>query len=787
MIERLFRFSLARYESADFVLQQKAKTFLVICLSILFVVMPTLFLSVILHRRDVVAFSAILIGCFITVLVIIILIKGYFATAAHSLFMALLIPLWAVIFTDDFTRSPIEAMDTIVLVLALLTFTPLIFTKRKEWIIAYFTINLIIFFIFIIKIEVDFGISEKTLFEYLMDNTIAFIFVGLISYQVFNISKQALDRAHAEVQKNIELNRNLKQSEENYRNIFQNAQVGLFRTRMEDGKAFESNEQNARMFGYANREEFIQQFIAKDHYVDPNARDAMLGIVQRDGEVRGYEAEFRRKDGSTFWVRFSSKPNYKAGWNEGVAEDITEQKRAQEALRESEEKYRTIIENIEEGYYEVDLAGSFTFFNDSLCRISGFSHEELTGMNFRRMLDRERAENIFRTFNKVYRTGKPERSFIWEIPTKDGMLRSIETSISLITDPAGMPTGFRGVVRDITERKQAEEALRDAEHEKRMILDSLVEHVIHTDSDMRIQWPNRAACDSASMSREELIGRHCYEIWPKRTERCPDCPVFTAMNTGQPTEIEKTTPDGRTWFIRGYPVRDADNKMTSGIEVTLDITDRKQADEQIKNSLREKEVMLKEIHHRVKNNMQIISSLLNLQSRYIRDGHDRELLRESQNRVRSMAMVHEKLYQSEDLAKIDFGGYISTLTRELFHSYPLDETNIKLDIKAKKIFLGVDTAIPCVLIINEIVTNAMKYAFPDKREGIIEIDLKKSEDEYIMVIGDNGIGIPDEIDLNSAETLGLQLVNMLATQLGGTIELDRTAGTKFTLRFPVKV
>lgn len=219
------------------------------------------------------------------------------------------------------------------------------------------------------------------------------------------------------------------------------------------------------------------------------------------------------------------------------------------------------------------------------------------------------------------------------------------------------------------------------------------------------------------------------------------------------------------------------------VMVVRDITERKEAEDKIRASLEEKKVLLREIHHRVKNNMQIISSLLNLQARYITDDQVVDILKESQNRVKSMAMIHEKLYQSSGLARIGFRDYIKNLVTYLFQSYVIDKGRVKIDTEVDNIFLDIDTAIPCGLIINELVTNSLKHAFPDNMSGNINIQLKGTDDMYILKVVDNGIGFPEGLDFRRTETLGLQLINNLVMQLDGTAELIRNDGTEFKILF----
>ncbi|MCE9538423.1 MAG: hypothetical protein K8R85_04285 [Bacteroidetes bacterium] len=209
-------------------------------------------------------------------------------------------------------------------------------------------------------------------------------------------------------------------------------------------------------------------------------------------------------------------------------------------------------------------------------------------------------------------------------------------------------------------------------------------------------------------------------------------------------------------------------------------------------SLREKEVLLMEIHHRVKNNLQVISSLLNLQAEKITQPDLLETFMESKNRIRAMALVHEKLYQSQDLSRIDFTEYMNSFITYMDNSNNLNPENVKIHVNAitQSYFFKIDMAIPCGLILNELISNSFKYAFPENRKGNIHLFFgieKKIEkkNHYILEVADDGIGIPLYVDLKNPNSLGLQLLEMLTEQIGGTLDLDRTKGTKFTIRFPI--
>ncbi len=224
-----------------------------------------------------------------------------------------------------------------------------------------------------------------------------------------------------------------------------------------------------------------------------------------------------------------------------------------------------------------------------------------------------------------------------------------------------------------------------------------------------------------------------------------------------------------------------------------DISGRKKAEERIKKSMEEKEVLLKEIHHRVKNNLQIISSLLSLQRNYIKDEETLRIFIDCQERIRTMALIHEKLYQSDDLANVNFPEYVWELVMGLFQSYKCQPDRVRFNIDVEDISLNIDTAIPVGLIINELVSNSLKHAFPGKRKRELYVKLgkindrgKEGEDSYVLVVRDNGIGFPADIDYHKSGSLGMTLVDAMVKQLYGIIDIDREKGTQFTIKFKKK-
>jgi two-component system, sensor histidine kinase PdtaS len=230
------------------------------------------------------------------------------------------------------------------------------------------------------------------------------------------------------------------------------------------------------------------------------------------------------------------------------------------------------------------------------------------------------------------------------------------------------------------------------------------------------------------------------------------------------------------------PIETEEGKMV--LSAIVDISDRKQKEARIEAALGEKDLLLGEIHHRVKNNLQVVNSLLDLQIDRISDPAVLDMLRESQNRIKSMAMIHQTLYESNDFVEVDFGNFLDTMAPTLVSSYGVDSDQISLVIDVVEVRLPIHAAIPCGLVVNELVSNALKHAFPGGRRGEIKINLAKEDDNAVLSVSDDGVGIAEKHDLGHSKTLGLELVGLLADQLGGELSIKRANPTSFSLRFP---
>jgi len=328
--------------------------------------------------------------------------------------------------------------------------------------------------------------------------------------------------------------------------------------------------------------------------------------------------------------------------------------------------------------------------------------------------------------------------------------------------------------------------IKGAEEPYRLFVEQMSQGAVTLNLSGTILYCNKRFATLLNVPLENLIGSSIYQfVAPENLpilqsalqqgsrENCKTELVFTSSKHG------KSIPFDLTF----NPLMEDELQVIC--LVATDLTEQKQAENRLRAALEEKEVLLKEVHHRVKNNMQVISSLLKLQAENINDKRIAEMFYESQNRVKAMALVHQKLYQSENLSQIDISVYIQGLMTNLVRSLNFDPGKIMVEVKIEGILLNMDTAIPCGLIINELVYNSLKYAFPENHKGLIRIELTRDSqgDELTLVISDNGIGLPKEFDFENAQTLGLQLVKMLTRQLDGTLELHRENGVTFSIHF----
>ncbi|MGB9978282.1 histidine kinase N-terminal 7TM domain-containing protein [Methanobacterium sp.] len=313
----------------------------------------------------------------------------------------------------------------------------------------------------------------------------------------------------------------------------------------------------------------------------------------------------------------------------------------------------------------------------------------------------------------------------------------------------------------------------------KILFKNMVNGVLVFDDNEKLMEVNSAA-SIIGISHED-VGKNANEVLNRFKE-------LKSLYRARKSESEVFLGDPVNKWIQAQitPIYDDKDIFQGHLLIFQDINKRKKLEKELKKSLEEKDLMMKEIHHRVKNNFMIIQSLLQLQSRHIDDEDALDIFKESQNRIKAMAFVHQRLYQHDNLKKINFGDYPQTLALDIFKSYVINPDQIILDINTEDVTLDIDTAIPLGLILNELISNSLKYAFPEGRKGLLTVKSFLKGSRYSLIVEDNGIGFPEELDYTKSDSLGLKLIYSLSDQIGADVKLDTTNGTKFEIIFDVK-
>jgi PAS domain S-box-containing protein len=472
----------------------------------------------------------------------------------------------------------------------------------------------------------------------------------------------------------------------------------------------------------------------------------------------------------------------------GVSRDITARKKTEEALETTQEQYRDLVEKADIAILIDDKEGNFQYVNERYAKLFGYKENEMRKKSIRDVVFSGDLDIVMRYHkNRVQGKKSPSRYEFRGI-RKDGSLVYLEINAQAIKKGKEI-VGTRCYLWDITARKQAEKALRQSEEKYKTIAENVEVGIYRTSSgeDGHFIEANPALVKMFGYkNRQEFLGVDVSTLYHDPEGRRSFQNKMMQDGFVKNEEVMLKKKDGTPFLgsVCAVVVRDDKDKVKYFDGIIEDITERKAAEEKLKASLVEKEVLLREIHHRVKNNLQIISSLLNLQSRHIEDEPALDMFQESRNRVRSMALVHEKLYRSDDLAKVDFCEYIQSLGRHLFMSYGINSTVIDLDVSVKDVFLDINTSIPCGLIINELISNSLKHAFSGRKQGKIYVGLQPEKNgKYKLVVRDDGVGLPKGLDVTQTESLGLQLVTMLVDQLQGILRIDNDKGTSYEIVF----
>ncbi|QUH22652.1 PAS domain S-box protein [Methanobacterium alkalithermotolerans] len=533
--------------------------------------------------------------------------------------------------------------------------------------------------------------------------------------------------------------------------------------------------------GYSKKE--LEKLNLRDFDVPEYALEikSRMDELKKKGQLL-FESAHQHKNGTIIPVEVNARVVEFKGKKLilSVARDINDRKMIQSEIARSRELSQ-IINTLPDYLTIIDFEGNIELTNPYLQENLGWG-PEVQGKNIRILLEKEfPLKKLKILLNQGYLHQEEVN-----LKHKNGKTIPAILNAALVPDAEGNPLNIIAIARDVSQLKEVELELEKSRIFLEKIIDSLRDGFSVLTKDGEHVMVNPALCQMTGYRREELLGQvppHPYWGDNVATQKilneviCGDMDDFELVFKKKdgslfPVIVSPSSlksPEGETYYFA----------------TVKDISSLKQIEDDLKKSLQEKEVLMKEIHHRVKNNLQIISSLLSLQTDYIENKTDLAIFKDSQCRAKSMALIHEKLYQSGLLKSINIKDYISALVNELIGTYSGEGKIINLEMDVDDILMDVDTAIPLGLILNEIITNSLKHAFVEK-EGEIKVHLKSSDNEIQVEVADNGVGIGEDIDWRNTDSLGLQLVNNLCRQIDGEIELDNTRGTCFKIRFPGK-
>jgi len=587
----------------------------------------------------------------------------------------------------------------------------------------------------------------------------------------------------------------LKLSEEKYREIFENTSDLLFSCKP-DGKFIYYNSSFLNNLEYTNEELETQGFLEILH---PNNLQNFINIIHNDATktlIRNLELTLIKSNKKYIVASGSIDKKYVDGNLHSLIcsfKNVSDLKLAEENVRLSEDRYKAVFNQEFLGIVITGLFGEVIQFNTKFLHVFGLENKNIIGKKLADILpdgNQITAQSNNLLINNISK-------FNLEIKFKHHKQTVVcNESIELVKDAFGNPDYFLYLFDDISEKKAAEDKVITQSAKLNALLQSSSQLIFTMDRALRLSSYNE---------QFKTLFKNTFDFEPEINFRFAkfaktllptnDFNAYSKLHTsalkGHPQHIEKkfTTATGEVIWFETYidPIVLPDGSIDEVSYINHNITEKKISQDKISQSLVEKEVLLKEVHHRVKNNLQVISSILNLQSSYLKDQQVIETVKDIQNRIKSMALIHENLYQNSDLSKLNFRDYILQLTQNLIHSHQIYDGSINLKVDIQDIYLNLDYSIPCGLIINELVSNTFKHAFPKGLKGDVIIKIVRLAENICLTISDTGAGFKKGINFRETESLGLQLVMALVDQISGTIELSSVPGnTVYEIKFKYK-
>ncbi len=505
------------------------------------------------------------------------------------------------------------------------------------------------------------------------------------------------------------------------------------------------------------------------------------------------------KDGTKYWLDMKIDPIFEDGKCTGfiaIERDVTEKIEQKRKLLESVERYEIVTRATSDTIWDADLQEDTVNYNSNIHDIFGYDENEVgnSGDWWLSKIHPEDRKRVGNHFNAAEQKNKDRVQVEYRFRCADGSYKYINDRAYIINDEAGNPVRMIGAMQDITKQKEENRWLKVLEsaiantNESIAILNAKTKKSPYRE----ILYVNDAFTKMTGFKKEEILGESLLQLMGKETDPRAIVKVLQALDDGEPCHLESAyySKTGKELWahISFAPVRDSNNEFSHWICIGRDITERRDKERELRESLQEKETLLMEIHHRVKNNLAVVSSMMQLQAMEEVDESLQRKLYDSVARIRTMVTIHEMLYESGSFSKIDFSENLRklvTMITETIHN----QKKIDVDFNCDEVELNVNQAIPSSLIVNEIVTNSIKHAFKDREKGKITIDLKDEKDQISLKVTDNGNGLPDSFEKLGGSSLGLQLIDVLSKQMEAKYDFNSIngKGTEFSIKFDKKM
>ncbi len=585
----------------------------------------------------------------------------------------------------------------------------------------------------------------------------------------------------------------LKRSQEKYKFLFSRSPNPMVIFDFESDRILDVNESALSSYGYS-KEEFLgmKAIDLRPEKYRQWYKDNSADFDLDSDEIRYFPKVVHKKaNGEEILVDVYSR-HTKFGDKQAtiaVFNDITEKSKSEEELVRTINLLKALIKNAPIGLITVDRDGNVEeLWNPKAEEIFGWKKEEVLGKRLPYVPDEKLGE-----FKENLRKGFEEKqSFITELKRvrKNGEIVYLKEFVAPLIQDDGSVTKLMMLSEDVTERKMVENALVGSEQKYRNLVEASHDLVWRIDVEGNFNFINSASNAILGYSPAELVGKPFLPLI--KPDKADDTlQIHQDVIQGSVFEsfpLEMVTKDGGVRYLTGtaYPMRDENGKIVGCSGTATDVTHLTEYQKQLEESLAEKEVLIKEIHHRVKNNLAVISGLFVLQSMHVEDESTLSILKESQSRIKSIAKIHEKLYQNDIFSSIEIKSYLENLTEDISQTHQRDDKEIDIQIEGDELSLNVNQAVPFGILANELLINAFKYAFRNKEKGTIKLLLKEKKDQIFFSVSDDGEGLPKDFNPKELKSLGITLVQTLADQLDATFSWDSKKGKGATFKIEFK-